>query len=170
MEREIPERYTRTSFMEMLPDVITDGEMDAMKRHMQSEALGLREHKCAECGRVFICHAEHRYKVAKKGEMVRMYCSYRCYRKYEKQEEEAYRKRVLGTWVEKKPKTPVERARERVRQCEAKLKKAEAEKLKPGWDELTYKQKRYQLRRAAYWQARLVLAETELEEAQKHDD
>ena len=50
MEREIPEKYTRPSFMDMLPDVITDEEMDAMKRHMQGEAMGLIDCVCADGG------------------------------------------------------------------------------------------------------------------------
>lgn len=73
MDCGIPERYTRPSFMDMLPDVITDEEMDAMKRHMQGEALGLIDCVCAECGKKFIAHREHRYRYGPKKGPVKMY-------------------------------------------------------------------------------------------------
>lgn len=50
MHGHIPERYgfPRKSLMDLLPEEIAQSEMDAMRRHVQREALGMREYTCAE--------------------------------------------------------------------------------------------------------------------------
>lgn len=165
MDHGIPERYTRTSFMDMLPDVITDGEMDAMKRHMKGEAMGLIDCVCAECGKAFIAHREHRYRYDPKKGPVKMYCSYRCFRKMEQKDAEAWRKRVMGAWAGPKEQTAVDYAREEVTRSRDGLEAAQAKKDSPAWETMTKEQRRKLDERIAKWQARLVLAETELEEA-----
>lgn len=165
MDCGIPERYKRTSFMDMLPDVITDEEMDAMKRHMQGEAMGLIDCVCAECGKAFIAHKEHRYRYDPKKGPVRMYCSHRCFRKMEQKDAEAWRKRVMGAWAGPKERTAVDYAREEVARSRDGLEAAQAKKDSQAWETMTKEQRRKLDERIAKWQARLVLAETELEEA-----
>lgn len=165
MDCGIPERYTRTRFMDMLPDMITDEEMDAMKRHMQGEALGLIDCVCAECGKAFIAHREHRYRYTPNKGQTRMYCSHRCFRKMEQKDAEAWRKRVMGAWVGPKERTAVDYAREEVARSRDGLEAAQAKKDSPAWETMTKEQRRKLDERIVKWQARLVLAETELEEA-----
>ena len=165
MDHGIPERYTRPSFMDMLPDVITDEEMDAMKRHMQGEALDLIDCVCAECGKAFIAHREHRYRYTPNKGPTRMYCSHRCFRKMEQKDAEAWRKRVMGAWTGPKERTAVDYAREEVARSRDGLEAAQAKKDSPAWETMTKDQRRKLDERIAKWQARLVLAETELEEA-----
>ena len=165
MDCGIPERYTRTSFMDMLPDMITDEEMDAMKRHMQGEALGLIDCVCAECGKAFIAHREHRYRYEPKKGPVKMYCSHRCFRKMEQKDAEAWRKRVMGAWAGPKERTEVDYAREEVARSRDGLEAAQAKKNSTAWETMTKEQRRKLDERIAKWQARLVLAETKLEEA-----
>lgn len=165
MDCGIPERYTRPSFMDMLPDVITDEEMDAMKRHMQGEGLGLVDCVCAECGKTFIAHREHRYRYTPNKGPTRMYCSHRCFRKMEQKDAEAWRKRVMGAWTGPKERTAVDYAREEVTRSRDGLEAAQAKKNSPAWETMTKDQRRQLDKRIARWQARLVLAETELEEA-----
>lgn len=172
MDCGIPERYTRPSFMDMLPDVITDEEMDAMKRHMQGVALGLIDCVCEGCGREFIAHREHRFRrivKTRKGVRTAFWCSHKCFRPIEIAEAEEYRRRTLGAWVQKE-KTRLQRAQERLEKCEKKLAEALAETEKPEWETMSSKRRGQINGRISHWRAECVLAETKLEEAQKHDD
>lgn len=167
MDPRMPDEMNEhQSIMEMLPEEMP--EVDVPRNPMCNETMGIREYTCAECGRVFIAYSEHKYRRdGKPG--VRMYCSHRCFRVIEKQEEEAYRQRMLGAWVpgdNRKTKSK----RNRVKECEKKLAEAEAKKTEPGWAEMTYGRRRQALKRIAYWQAQLLIAEQELEEEQEHDD
>ncbi|MBQ7886414.1 MAG: hypothetical protein IJ313_05920 [Clostridia bacterium] len=164
MEHAIPDRYTRGSIMDMLPDTITDEEMSAMRRYVQREGVGLVECKCAECGKEFIAHREHRYRYETKGKIL-MYCSHRCFRVMERKDEEAWRKRIMGAWTERREKTPVERAQERVAYVQKRLDAAMAETFKPEWNTISGTRRGQINGRITHWRAQLVLAETELEEA-----
>lgn len=162
--------FGRRQITDMLPEEIAEAEMDAMRKYVQKETMGLREYTCAECGRAFAAYSEHRYKRTGKGKAQRMYCSYTCFRTEEKRDEEAYRARRLNAWAGKAEKTPEERAKERVKYCKAKLKKAKEKKTGEGWATATYKQKKQILMRIASWEAKLLVAELELEEARKGAD
>lgn len=173
MHGHIPERYgfPRKSLMDLLPEEIAQSEMDAMRRHVQREALGMREYTCAECGEVFVAYKEHKYRIDKKGKIL-MFCSHRCMRPTEKAEEEKYRRQVLGAWVvgDNRAKTPLEIARGNVNRCRTGLRKAEEKARNADWSALNTSQ-RYRLKqRIAKWSAQLLLAEMELEEVKKHDD
>lgn len=88
----------------------------------------------------------------------------------EKKDAEAWRKRVMGAWTGPKERTAVDYAREEVARSRDGFEAAQAKKDSPEWEKMNKDQRRQLDRRIARWQARLVLAETKLEEAQKHDD
>lgn len=172
MEYPMPENmgFSRRSIMDMLPEEITEADMDAIKRHVQREALGLIDCVCAECGKKFVAHREHRYRYDPKKGPAQMYCSHRCFRKMEQKDAEAWRKRIMGAWAGPKERTAVDYAREEVARCRDALEAAQTKKDGPAWENMNKDQRRQLDNRIAKWRARLVLAETKLEEAQKHDD
>lgn len=94
-----------------------------------------------------------------------MYCSHRCFRKMEQKDAEAWRKRVMGAWVGPKERTAADYAREEVARSRDGLEAAQEKKDSQAWETMTKGQRRKLDERIAKWQARLVLAETELEEA-----
>lgn len=110
--------FQRASITDMLPDEIAEMDRQAIRKHMQSEHMGLQEWTCAECGKKFSAYAEHKYKRSGSGRKMARYCSYNCYRKLERLKEEKRRKKMLDALAEaeeeKKPKTKLERAQERL--------------------------------------------------------
>lgn len=156
--------FQRKGLMDLLPEEIVEADRTAIKRYMQNETMGLVDCVCADCGKKFVAHREHRYRYEEKGRVL-MYCSHRCFRKQEQKKEEAYRRRMMGAWVERKPKSRVEIARTRVESCEKRLNEALAKRNGPAWANMNSKQRSSIKQRLVHWQAELVLASTELEEA-----
>ncbi len=165
MEYPMPENmgFARRSIMDMLPEEIAEADMAAIKRHVQREALGLVECVCADCGKAFVAHREHRYRYEGK-DGVKMYCSHRCFRKMERKDAEAWRRRIMGAWAGPKERTNLDYAKEEVVKCREHLEAAEAKKNSAVWESMNKDQRRRLNERIAMWRARLVLAETELEE------
>ena len=151
---------------DMLPGELLAEDLAAIRRHVQKEAVGIRECTCAECGKNFVAYSKHKYRrnpTSKHG--VLMYCSYTCYRVEARKEEEAFRIKA-----QKRATQAQEGKLRRVKECEKKLKQAIARKNAPGWDKKLYREKQPTLRAIDYWQAKLLIAEQELEEEKKHAD
>ena len=154
------------SIADMLPGELMPEDLAAIRRHVQKEAVGIRECTCAECGKNFVAYSEHKYRrnpTSKHG--VRMYCSYTCYRVEERRKEEEYRVRA-----EKRATQAHENRLYRLKKCKKMLEQAQARKAAPGWEKKPYRERQPTMRAIAHWQAQLLIIEQEIEEAQTHDD
>jgi len=116
------------SISEMLPDDVMIAPVKPYTRSGKPECLGLFGYECATCGKHFEATTQHRYKIVQEKNhkrITQMFCSYSCFRPVERDIAEKYKNQTIGAYVRgwSRDKTPLERARERVETCKAKLAK-----------------------------------------------
>ena len=141
--------------------------MEPIKGYTRSghaEAVGLYAYTCTNCGKRFESTTQHAYKIVSKNR-TRMYCSYSCFRVDDKKEREAYKNATLGRWTSKADNgSEADRIQKKMDTCRKRIEAAQGKMDAPEWDMMTEKQKKRIQEQAAYWYARLMVLETELEE------
>lgn len=136
---------------------------------IKGEALGLREHTCAICGKRFEASTEYRYKIVKKSN-ARWYCCYKHFRLDEAQECAKFKKTMLGRWAGDYDDrySPVKLLEKEIEKCKAHLADWQARfDDRDAFERLTHKKRGEVNRQIVAWRTRLIVAEEKLEELKR---
>lgn len=115
-----------SSITDMLPDkLLIQPSGDTYTRSGKHVRVGLHVYTCPACGKQFEATTEHRYRTERRMEgdqRVRVYCSYKCFRPVEKAMEDKFKADCFGfVQCNGGEKTPLERAKHRVKKCQKKI-------------------------------------------------
>lgn len=133
---------------------------------VKGEALGLKEHTCAICGKRFEVSNEYRYKIVKKN-TARWYCCYKHFRLEEEKECARFKKLMLGRWAGdyEDRNTPEQLLEKEIAKCRKHLAQWQARfDDREAFAKLTIKKRGEINRQIVAWHTRLIVAEQKLEE------
>lgn len=159
------------TFADTLPDEMMPCADHPYTRSGQKVCVGLSTHICKACGKRFEATGQHRYRVERK-HRVEMYCSYKCFRPVEKEQEDRFRALCFGfVAVRGGDKSPLEKARNRVEKCRKKLARYEGILKDPDkWAAMTSDQRRCKAEQVRYWLLKLEESEEALEVLKNHEN
>ena len=152
---------------ELMPDNMGFPAKAGMKSKVCGEALGLRVHICAICGKRFEVSFQYRYKIEKKNK-TRWYCCYSHFRVDEAKECANYKRVTLGKWKPTNERTPRQRIEAEIAKCAKHLADWQARyDDRTVYGQLSSKKRAEINRQIVNWRTRLLVAEAQLEELEK---